>query len=140
MAPATSTRTVVHALFDYWRENVEGLRWRATALRGERIEVETLDLERGERLGALTDGPLPTPGHPFPLPPLTPDVAGGSDPVVVEGEHLEPVDPAVIPAVPPRPKTVAPVSAWRDYAVARGMKRDDANELSKDELIAKYPA
>lgn len=150
MGPATSTRTVAHALFDHWRTDpTTQVRWRATALRGEQIEVEDEDLERGERLGALVEGDLPT-FRPEPSAPLTPDVAGGSEPVVVadvEGGHLGPVDPAVVPVAqgPARPKTVAPKGTWVDYAVARldagyddGLTRDEAEDLNKDELIARF--
>jgi hypothetical protein len=42
-------------------------------------------------------------------------------------------------ARPERPTLVAPVDAWREYAVARGMPRDQAASKSKRELIDAFP-
>ncbi|MBM4489686.1 hypothetical protein GS876_20965 [Rhodococcus hoagii] len=38
-----------------------------------------------------------------------------------------------------RPKQAAAKSVWVDYAVARGMDRDEADALEKRDLIAKLP-
>jgi len=38
-----------------------------------------------------------------------------------------------------RPKKVAPHATWIDYAVARGMDRDQAAKMSKGELIDAFP-
>lgn len=38
-----------------------------------------------------------------------------------------------------KPRRVAPVEAWRDYAVhERGLSRQEADGLSKDELVSRY--
>jgi hypothetical protein len=37
-----------------------------------------------------------------------------------------------------RPKQTAPIGEWVDYAVSQGASRQDAEKLSKPELISRY--
>lgn len=39
---------------------------------------------------------------------------------------------------PERPAQNATKPAWVDYAVARGMDRDEAEKMTKDQLVAKF--
>jgi len=41
---------------------------------------------------------------------------------------------------PERPRQVASKAAWVDYAVARGMPREQAEAMDKQEIIDRYPA
>lgn len=142
----TTRRTVAHALFRYWRTDAHGPRYKAMAVRGDVIDVEGVDLEVGERHGALVDGDLPTSAAPVPSALLTSEISGGSDPADPnepdDGIHVG--DPAVTlaadPDQPPRPKTVAAKSVWVDYAVGRGMTREEAEALTKDDLLTRFPA
>ncbi|MBH0121555.1 hypothetical protein I0Q12_19390 [Rhodococcus sp. CX] len=52
------------------------------------------------------------------------------------GSSIAPQEPAAAPAVGERPKQAAAKSVWVEYAVSRGMDRDEAEALDKRELIA----
>lgn len=51
----------------------------------------------------------------------------------------QPAHPAnVDPDEPKRPQRNDSTDAWRTYAVTRGMTREDADELSRDELVTHF--
>lgn len=60
----------------------------------------------------------------------------------VEGAPTGPAGRQIVDAVPEaggvqaqRPAQVAPKAAWVDYAVAKGVPRDEAEAASKDDLV-----
>lgn len=155
-------RTVVHALLTYSDENGHEL----MALRGQEVELGDEELERAERFGAVVEGPLPAaPGAPV-LEPVTvalpadpastvevtpaeaggetpgdPDVAssggdaGGGDSGDADGA---PADTAAGGDGPRRPARVEAKGVWVDYAVARGAAREEAEKMTKDQLLDTY--
>lgn len=54
--------------------------------------------------------------------------------------NTQPLQPADDPGEPQRPHRNESTDTWRDYAVARGMTREDADEQGRDELVAYFDA
>lgn len=134
---AEHARTVAHAAFRFTLEqrSLDGQLRRVvrTALRGDRVLVDDVDLARGELYGALIEGPLPAvpvttvPVETVPTPAgpvASTDPAGPPPPADPDGS-----------AEPERPPKVAAKGVWVEYAVAGGMDRDEAEEMTKDQLI-----
>lgn len=48
--------------------------------------------------------------------------------------------PTGTPPAGKRPANTASKAVWVDYAVSRGMTREEASELSRDDLADRYPA
>jgi hypothetical protein len=119
-------RTVRVALLSYRDEN--GLD--RIAMRGQK------ELERAERLGAvvegdLEDGPAATVAQP--QPPVDPAVAGLTEGGEVAGEAETASASAADGSG--RPGRQSSKGAWVDYAVSRGMDRDEAESMTRDQLI-----
>ncbi|MFD7046183.1 hypothetical protein, partial [Rhodococcus jostii] len=61
---------------------------------------------------------------------------GDADRTRLEADGLITTTPAVASSAPARPSQTAPKAAWVDYAVSTGIAKDDAEDLTKQELIA----
>ncbi|GAA0738748.1 hypothetical protein GCM10010199_62130 [Dactylosporangium roseum] len=61
---------------------------------------------------------------------------------VTELEDVEPVtepaDNVEEPAEVPMPRRSGSAEAWRAYAVAHGVSAEEANELSRDQLVERF--
>lgn len=89
-------------------------------------------VERLLRIGAIT--PVGSGANPeMPAGPAGPFIdldAADAEPSAAAAQDAPPAEPVE------RPKQAAAKAVWVDYAVARGMDRDQAEDLDKRELIA----
>jgi hypothetical protein len=92
------------------------------ARRGDEIEVSEEEAERGEGLGLLED----------PSRRAEADEAA-EDEAAVEDDAA--ARDAVAVSDEERPARQASKGAWVDYAVSRGMDRDEAESMTRDQLI-----
>jgi hypothetical protein len=84
-----------------------------------------------EAVTGLAPGPEVTGG-----PPGDPEVTGQDAPY---GDPGSPGDPAVSSALPPGPPRPAdPKQAWVEYAVAQGTGEDEANLMTKADLMSRF--
>lgn len=116
---ADTVRRIVTADVYAWMTPIEDVpgRWHHNiAVHNEEIEVSPREAERGESLGLLED----------------PAKRRETDESVAAEEAV-----AVDELPADRPEAPAPAASkarWVDYAVARGMDRDDAEGMTRDEL------
>ncbi|MFE7746866.1 hypothetical protein [Nocardia sp. NPDC057455] len=109
--------------------------------RGDVFELDDAEAERLLKAGAVerVDDEQPVDdGEPGEATAADVDEAGrGEQPVDDAGEPLDPADISAGPkgAVPPR---AGAKPLWVDYAVANGMPRPEAEEMTKPELIARF--
>lgn len=92
------------------------------------------------------DGPAPAPAEPagddLDDPAPAPAEPAGDDPDITPTRQAG-VEPDPDPEAPGRPPESGPgsgKSAWVEYAVACGMDADEAAAMSRDEIIAAFPA
>lgn len=96
------------------------------ARRGDEIELDGDELERAQRLGAITDEEIEPPAGPVrePLPPIDPADAGA----LPGDEQVE------------RPTASDSKGTWVAYAVSQGMPEAEAQKLSRNQLAERYAA
>lgn len=63
-----------------------------------------------------------------------------AEPVAAKPQADPPSDPAGDGSAPDRPSAAGAKAAWVEYAVAQGMDRDEADKLTRDQLVDAYPA
>lgn len=145
---ASSVKRVVTADVYAWMTPVEGVPGRYhhnTAARGEEIQVSAEEAKRGEGLGLLEDPKAVREAAEV----LEAAVAGATEAAVAAAEAQAEADearaevdaaggPEAAPAA--RPPRAAAKTAWVDYAVSQGADRAEAEQASKDDLVATYGA
>ncbi|MFI8664235.1 hypothetical protein ACIGKR_29860 [Rhodococcus qingshengii] len=139
-------------LFDQWDEpSSESATGFIRRRRGDVFEVPDVHLERLLRIGAIAavdhtptspDGDSGADESELPNGELPGDESNGDEPSEGssgDSSDIEPTpsdDDSEPEAGVERPKQTAAKAVWVEYAIARGMARDDAEALDKRDLIA----
>lgn len=148
MAGDTQERTVRHAMFEYVDEHGQ----RRYALRGDTVHLTAGEVERGDRFGALVPegGQLTGLGVEAPAPAPVDTPVADVEPLAADlatslADAIPPLHPAAaasgtqVEAHPAaRPQQVAPKAAWVEHAVDQGADREEAEAMTKADLIAQY--